>query len=92
MAKPRKIKVLYSKLGREQAWGTCEDGVVTLDPRLRGKKHLEVCVHECLHALFPALSEEEIIEKSVRLTNTLWYEGYRRIDNDTSETLQDGKR
>jgi hypothetical protein len=92
MGKPRKIKVVYAKLGRDRAWGYYNDGTVYIDERLKGKKHLEICLHECLHHLFPDASEEEVIRKSVLLTNTLWKEGYRRIDNDNSEELQDGKK
>lgn len=90
MGKPRKIKVEYKKLAKN--WGWCHFTHIELDTRLKGKKHLEILIHEALHFLFPAAEEEEIEEKSIRLTNTLWHEGYRRIDNDTSEELQDGKK
>lgn len=87
--KPNRIKVIYRKLGRERAYGQADD-FIELDPRLKGKKHLEILVHEALHCLFPALDEDKIIKKSITLINTLWYEGYRRIDEDTSHPLQDG--
>lgn len=87
--KSNKIKLVYRKLGRERAYGQADD-FIELDPRLKGKKHLEILNHEAFHVLFPHLTEEEVIKKSIILTNTLWGEGYRRIDNDTSHPLQDG--
>ena len=86
-----KIKIIYKKLGREKAHGIAEsDGIVYIDPRLKGKKHLEIILHECLHILNPNDSEKTIIDKSVTLTKILWKEGYRRADHDESEPLQDG--
>ena len=78
-----KIKIEYRKLGREQAHGIAEsDGVVYLDSRLKGKKHLQN----------PLDDEETIIEKSVTLCKILWKEGYRRVDNSNDTPLQDGSK
>jgi hypothetical protein len=88
-----RIKIVYRKLGREQAYGvSSSDGVIEIDSRLRSKKHLEVLIHEVLHILQPLDSEEEIIKKSVTLTKILWKEGYRRIDQSDHEPLQDGTK
>ena len=82
---------MYKKLGREQAHGIAEsDGIIYLDPRLKGKKHLELMIHEVLHILNPADSELSIIKKSITLTKVLWKEGYRRVDDTNDEPLQDG--
>lgn len=87
-----KIKVKYLKLGKTKAWGRAHHNgnIIELDERLKGKKHLEIITHEALHLLFPSLSEENVIKKSVCLTNLLWNEGYRRTDNSNNEPLQDG--
>ena len=86
-----RIKIIYKKLGREQAHGIAEsDGNIYLDPRLKGKKHLEICLHEVLHLLNPTDSELAIIKKSITLTKVLWKEGYRRVDDTNDEPLQDG--
>ncbi len=86
-----RIKIIYKKLGREQAHGIAEsDGIIYLDPRLKGKKHLEIMIHEVLHILNPADSELSIIKKSITLTKVLWKEGYRRVDDSNDEPLQDG--
>ena len=86
-----KIKIIYKKLGREQAHGIAEsDGIIYLDQRLRGKKHLEILLHELGHLLDSKDSEETVIKKSVAYTKILWQEGYRRIDDTNDTPLQDG--
>lgn len=88
-----KIKVIHKKLGREQAHGIADsDGIIYIDPRLKGRKLLEIYVHECLHLLYPEASEEEVIEKSVVLTKLLWKMGYRQVDNSKHLPLQDGSK
>jgi hypothetical protein len=88
-----KIKIIYKKLGREQAHGIAEsDGNVYIDTRLKGKKHLEILLHEVLHLLNPIDDEKAIIRKSVTLTNILWKEGYRKIDDSNDMPLQDGSK
>lgn len=88
-----KIKIIHKKLGREQAHGIADsDGTVYIDPRLKGKKRLEIYLHECLHVLNPEDSEEQIVYKSVALTKILWKEGYRRVDNHDKDLLQDGSK
>lgn len=86
-----RIKIIYKKLGREQAHGIAEsDGNIYLDARLKGKKHLEIIIHEILHILNPTDTELAIIKKSITLTKVLWKEGYRRVDDTNDEPLQDG--
>ena len=86
-----KIKIIYKKLGKEKAHGiSFSDGEVILDPRLKGKKHLEILIHEVMHILNPKDSEQAIIKKSVTLCKILWTEGYRRIDDSNDVPLQDG--
>lgn len=89
----KRIKIKYAKLGKIKAYGLADsDGAVYVDMRLKGKKHLEICLHESLHILFPELEEEDIIKYSIILCNTLWYERYRRTDNDNSQPMQDGSK
>ena len=88
----RRIKVIYRKLGREKAFGIAEDDCAHVDPRLKGKKKLEIMIHECLHLLWPDADEPEIERKAILLTNTLWHEGARFVDNANEIPLQDGKK
>lgn len=83
------IEVKYKKLGRQKAYGIADE-YITLDTRLKGKKHLEILIHEALHILFHELSEDEVVTKSILLTNLLWSESYRKTDLDNSQPLQDG--
>ena len=86
-----RIKIIYRKLGKEQAYGiSSSDGVIEIDERLKGKKHCEILIHEILHLLNPKDDEKTIIRKSVTLTKILWAENYRRMDNTNDEPLQDG--
>jgi hypothetical protein len=88
-----KIKIIHKKLGREQAHGIADsDGTIYIDPRLSGRKRLEIYIHEILHVLNPEDSEEKIVRKSVALTKILWKEGYRRVDNHDKDLLQDGSK
>ena len=86
-----RIKIIYRKLGKEQAYGiSSSDGVIEIDERLRGKKAMEILIHELMHLTNPKDDEKTIIRKSVTLTKILWNEGYRRIDDTNDEPLQDG--
>lgn len=89
-----KIRVKYSKLGREGVWGLAHmgDNLIEIDERLKGKKHLEITNHEAIHLLLPDATEEEVEEISISLTNLLWKQGYRRIDNTNTIPLQNGKK
>lgn len=86
------MKVIYKKLGREKLWGEADlaDNTITLDTRLKSRKHLEILIHECSHILLPGANEEEIVRISTALTRVLWKENYRRIESDDNIPLQDG--
>lgn len=88
----KKFKVIYKNLKKVWGYANVENKTIEVDSRAKGKKHLEICVHESLHLMFPYLDEEEIEAKSILLTNTLWYEKYRRIDDTNHQPLQDGSK
>lgn len=92
--KRKQIKVIEKKLGRHQAWGQAsyEDYCIEIDERLKGKKRLEITIHEATHIIHPKLVEERVIEISILLTNLLWNQGWRRVEGDSSIPLQDGKK
>lgn len=88
-----KITIKYKKLGKEKVHGLAwSDGEIHIDSRLKGRKHLEICIHEVAHLLWPEDDEDAIVEKSVTLTKILWKEGYRRVDNSKDLPLQDGTK
>lgn len=87
--KLQRIKVTYKRL--KKYWGlSFSDGTIEIDSRIKGKKHLEILMHESTHVLFPDLTEEEVVEKSIIYMRTLWHEGYRRAEEDNTTPLQDG--
>jgi len=78
-------KVVYKDLKayHGRAFYDLEDTPVTndriiLDKKLKGKKHLEIIIHEKLHMLFPDLTEEVITKKARELCQVLWKDGYRK--------------
>jgi len=74
-------KVVYKKLGKQNAWGMYHsDGVIEIDPRLKGEKKLDILIHEEIHHLFPELSEEEVTAKASELANFLWKQNVRFIE------------
>ena len=90
----KKINVIYKKLGRRKIWGEADININTIyiDERAKGKKEIELLIHESFHILFPDLEEEEIEYKSILLTNTLWKLGIRKIDNSNNIPLQNGRK
>jgi hypothetical protein len=78
--KPPTLSIVYRKLGREKARGQyCEaTRTIELDERLRGEEHLEVLVHESMHALQPHHDEAVVERDAKNLARILWSEGYRR--------------
>lgn len=86
----KSFKVIESKLGRNKAWGMAhaDDNIIEIDARLKGKKRLEILIHEALHLLNPEMSEEDVILQSQKICLTLWKLNYRQVDNDQSQPLQ----
>ncbi len=80
--KNRKIKVVYRKLGREHVHGLYwADGLIEIDKRLKGKRRMKICIHECLHAAFLDVPEYKILKAESLIGNVLWQENYRKVDN-----------
>jgi hypothetical protein len=52
---------------------------IILDARMRGRKKLEVLVHELLHALNPTQSEEHVEQQGKDIARVLWSLGYREV-------------
>lgn len=84
MSSPRRnkpVKVVWRKLGREQAWGqaTIGENLIEVDPRLGAKRQLEVLCHEQVHLTFPDMTEEEVDRAGKDLARLLWAQNYRRV-------------
>ena len=88
----KRIKVIYRRLKKVWGYAVMNTDTIEVDDRAKGKKHLEIMIHEMSHLLWPDESEEAIERKSIIMTNTLWHEGYRRVDNRNDLPLQDGTK
>lgn len=75
-------KLLRKKLGREQLWGSFDNGTNTIemDSRLTGKKEMIILIHEYFHFLFPEMIEEDVIVKSEYLADFFWKHQFRKVD------------
>ena len=86
-----RIRIKYRKLGKEKVYGVAHsDGLIEIEERLKGKKAMEILIHEVLHLLWAEAEEDEIEKKSITLTKILWKENYRRIEPHEDIPLQDG--
>lgn len=88
----KRYKVSYKNLKKAWGYADLDKKEVVMDRSLHGKKHLEILLHEVCHLLIPEASEEEIVRMSIYLTNTLWQQKYRRIDDRNTTPLQDGSK
>jgi hypothetical protein len=82
------MKVIFKKLGR--AWGSAnvDDKTIELDPALKGRKLLEILIHEAMHIMNPEWSETKVINQSKKLTQLLWRQHFRKVDNEKGQPLQ----
>jgi len=51
---------------------------IWINPRLRGKKEMNVRIHEPLHGIHPEADDDEIDTEADQLTEWLWAAGYRK--------------
>lgn len=78
----KRTKVIHRKLGREQALGIAHIGKnkIELDERLKGKKYIEILIHEKIHLQNPEWSESKVNKHAIELTKVLWSNGIRWVD------------
>jgi len=74
------ITIIERKLGREKAMGQAykDDGLIEIDPRQSAQDYLETVVHEVMHVVFPAMSEDDVTNSSKIIGQALWEVGYRK--------------
>jgi len=78
---PPKIIMRRRKLGKERAVGLAHpDGLIEIDTRERGREALDTILHEALHVLHPDASEEKVVQMAGLLTELLWDDKWRRIE------------
>ena len=78
----KEVTLVYRKLGKNRARGMYHEaqGLIEIDSRLEGKEHLEVLIHECLHLLQPYLDEPAVAALGVHLSEILFADGYRKVE------------
>jgi len=82
MKLPPKITMRRRKLGKERAVGLAHpDGLIEIDSREKGKELLDTTLHEALHVVFKELEEEEVVLIAGLLTDLLWDDHWRRVEN-----------
>lgn len=86
----QKVKdVLYKNLGRDWGVADYQTGVIEIHRKAKGKKQLEILIHEATHVHFDFLDEGYVAEHAADIARLLWKEGYRKIDNIDNEKMQD---
>lgn len=88
----KRFRVSYKNLKKAWGYADLDKKEIIMDRALHGKKHMEILIHEVSHLLLPDASEEEIVRISIYITNTLWQQKYRRVDDRNHLPLQDGSR
>jgi hypothetical protein len=73
-------EIIHRKLGKQKAHGLayCESGVIHIDSRINGERHLEVLIHEITHIQNPRWSEIKVEGHAKEMATLLWEQGYRR--------------
>jgi hypothetical protein len=75
-------KTVYRKMGKHQAFAMFVNNEIHIDTKFKGKKELELHLHELTHYARPDFTEDEVRELSRKFTDYLWREGYRKADNE----------
>jgi len=64
--------------GYTESPGMIVEPELYVDATLKGQQHLEIAVHESLHACFDAATEEQVKRCGKDIARFLWRLGYRR--------------
>ena len=83
------MKIIYKKLRGLYGQAHLGEYTIEIDSRIKGKKLLEILIHESLHIYLPKKDEAYIVKLSVNLCNILWNEQYRQVDNTNITPMQD---
>lgn len=90
MARRKNQAILsFEKLGRQRAWGLYMwDDIIRVDSRLKGKAKLEIMIHEYFHHLWPDMEEKEIGLKAEKLSEFLYKNGVRIVEEGNESVSQ----
>jgi hypothetical protein len=88
----KRFKVIRKNLNKVWGYAVMDTNTIEIDVNARGKKEIEILIHEMVHLLWNNETEKEVERKSILMTNTLWQQKYRRVDDTNKEPLQDGTK
>lgn len=72
-------KVTYKKLRKVWGWSDNVKNTIELSDKLKGKRHLEILIHEHLHLLLVPYDEEHINKMAKEMSTLITKEGYRKL-------------
>lgn len=84
------------KTGTHDGWAHVDPlephlrGFIFIDPRLTGRRFLEVLIHELIHHVFPSMEEDDVKRLGRYITLCLWAWGVR-IDEERIKALVQGR-
>lgn len=86
------INIVFKNLGKKRLWAQAifETNTIEIDPRAKGKKLIELGIHETLHLKFPWMTEEAVTDCAVDIVNVLEKMGVHSVDTSNNIKLQDG--
>jgi len=74
-------KIYYKKLVKVWGYAHTDKNIIELSHKLKGRKHLEILLHEIIHIYFPDYDEESVKEYAKAMSLLIWRQGYRRKQN-----------
>lgn len=92
-----KIKVVYRKKPMKYkgkaVWGLAHaaKNSIEVDSSLRGKKLIEILLHEVVHLKMPEATEEQVEQLAAAQTQVLWDQVFSKMDNSDPKPLQTGE-
>ena len=81
MPRFRHPRVVIRKLGKHKSWGLF-DGEIHIEQRLKGRRKMEILIHEYLHFLDYDKPEEIVDLEARKITDFLWGQGVRIVEKE----------
>lgn len=80
MPKAKTPRIIVRPLEGDTAGLACkEDNTIEIDPRIATERErLRVVIHEALHLADWAMSERKVDNRSRKIADVLWKQGYRK--------------
>ena len=73
---------LYGFCDQPENPGSDDDRQITISTDQTDRQLLDTTIHESLHALYPAMSEDDVTTGGTDIARFLWRLGYRKVDDE----------